>query len=226
MNFLAVIPARGGSKGLPRKNILLVAGKPLIAWTIEAAKGCSSIGKIVVSTDSSEIAEIALSYGAEVCMRPLALAQDSSPTLPVIQHCLEQSIESGFNPDAILTLQPTSPLRTSIHLKEAIELFSSHSEADSLVSVVSLPHHFSPESLMIKNDDFVQPLVEKSVLRRQEKKSYYARNGAAIYITRAQQLSHYIWGGKTLGYEMDKISSIDIDDSEDLKLAEIILKHR
>lgn len=224
MKFLAVIPARGGSKGIPDKNITDVAGKPLIEWTIKAAKECSSIHKIVVSTDSEVIADVARKSGVEVCMRPPELSQDGTPTLPVIHHVYENVKKLGQDFDAVVTLQPTSPLRTANHLKHAIEYFISHPEADSLVSVVKIPHQYNPESLMIERNNFFVPLNLQAPTRRQDKPVYYARNGAAIYITRISRLNDYIWGGKILGFEMDKLSSIDIDDAEDLQIASALLK--
>ncbi len=222
MNLLAVIPARGGSKGIPRKNLISLGGKPLIYWTIKAALDSEKIQHVVVSTDSLEIAGAALSMGAEVLMRPEEISQDHTPTLPAIQHVHASYQDKGFNADAILTLQPTSPLRNERHIQEAIELFSNDNEADSLVSVLRVPHHMTSTSLMLKSDRWFVPVEANASLRRQEKPIQWCRNGAAIYITRASKISDYIWGGKTLGYTMDKLSSIDIDDLEDLELAEAV----
>jgi CMP-N-acetylneuraminic acid synthetase len=224
MRYLAVIPARGGSKGIPKKNVALVAGKPLIAWTIEAALECKLIEKVVVSTDSAEIAEVAKKYGAEVIMRPAELAGDSTPTAPVLAHALSVASEQGFTPDAIVTLQPTSPLRRSFHLSEAIALFEAHPEADSLVSVTQVPHHMGPASLMDVDGVWGTPTQSNPILRRQDKPAYWCRNGAAVYITKASRVGEYVWGGKTLVFPMSKISSIDVDDAEDLRIADALLK--
>lgn len=223
MRTLAVIPARGGSKGLPRKNIRLLGGKPLIAHTIEAALA-SIIDRTVVSTDDSEIADVARSYGAEVLHRPPDLARDDTPTLPVLRHALE-ACGGGF--DAVVTLQPTSPLRSSHHIDEALRAFASHTTADSMVSVVRVPHHMTPGSLMRNVNGLLvhYDSAQAAVLRRQDKAVLYARNGAAIYVTRTETLPHGILGQQILPYLMDKATSIDIDDAEDFALAEAWLAY-
>lgn len=216
MKILGIIPARGGSKGIPKKNIKLLGGKPLIAYTIEAALN-SSLARVIVSTDCKEIAEISASYGADVMIRPVHLAQDDTPTLPVLQYVLSQTGEAF---DAVMTLQPTSPFRTLKHINEAMELFDSDQSADSLVSVVDVPHAFTPQKIMTFNGRYLFGSTE--VKRRQEAEKYYARNGAAIYITKTERLAEYVFGGKILPYFMKKIDSIDIDDMEDWKIAERI----
>jgi len=224
MNILAVIPARGGSKGVSFKNIAPLAGKPLLAWTVEAALSCREIDWVVVSTDHPSIAACATDHGAEHIERPAELAQDTTPTSPVIFHAYEWAMAQGRQIDAIMTLQPTSPLRTCRHMSEAIALFTAHPEADSLVSVQKVPHQFGPESLMEIDDLWGSPVSGNVILRRQKKNQYWARNGAAIYLTRPARLKDYVWGGKTLVYQMDKLSSVDIDDVEDLKLADALLR--
>lgn len=223
MNILAVIPARGGSKSIPLKNTALLAGKPLLAWTVEAAQSCPEIDWVAVSTDHIGIATCGLDHGAEVIERPAELAQDNTPTAPVLVHAYEWAVAQGRKVDVIMTLQATSPLRTTRHMSEAINLFAAHPEADSLVSVQKVPHQFGSESLMQVNGIWGAPISENVVLRRQEKNQYWARNGAAIYLSRPERLKEYVWGGKTLIYPMDKLSSIDIDDAEDLLLAQALL---
>lgn len=218
MKILGVIPARGGSKGIPKKNIKLLNGKPLIAYTIEAAL-TSHLDRVVVSTDCEEIAKVAKEYGAEVMMRPAHLAEDKTPTLPVLQDVVAR-LDEEF--DAVMTLQPTSPLRTSKHINEAMELFESDKEADSLVSVVEVPHNYMPEKLM--NFDGKYLIGNSEPKRRQDVSTMYARNGAAIYITKTDKLSEYIFGGKILPYFMSKIESFDIDDMEDWEMAECQIK--
>jgi CMP-N,N'-diacetyllegionaminic acid synthase len=225
MKYLAVIPARGGSKGIPGKNIVSIAGKPLIAWTIEAALGCSKISKIVVSTDCEDIASVVRELGVEVIARPIELSQDTTPTAPVLVHAYNQVRGQCGDFDAIITLQPTSPLRKSHHLSEAIELFEKFSDADSLVSVTQVPHHMVPNSLMEIDGVWGKPVEEIVIMRRQDKPIYWCRNGAAVYITKSPKIEDYVWGGKTLVYPMDKISSLDIDDQLDLKIAEALLKY-
>jgi CMP-N-acetylneuraminic acid synthetase len=223
MKILAIIPARGGSKGIPRKNIKELNGLPLIAYTIKAALN-SNIDRVIISTDDLEIKEVSEKYGAEVILRPSTLALDTTPTLPVLQDIVSQLEESY---DAVMTLQPTSPFRTSEHINEAIQLFESDMNADSLVSVVEVPHSMTPCSLMTLESSYMDNWTqdENKIFRRQEKPTLYARNGAAIYITRTNNLENYIFGGKTLPYIMNKIESIDIDDLEDFKLCEMIFSY-
>lgn len=218
MKIIGIIPARGGSKGIPKKNIKLLNGKPLIAYTIEVALA-SNLYRVVVTTDCEEIAKVSKEYGAEVLMRPDYLAEDITPTLPVLQDVVVR-LQEKF--DAVMTLQPTSPLRTSIHINEAIELFESDKEADSLVSVVEVPHNYLPEKLMSHDGKYLSGNSE--VKRRQEISTKYARNGAAIYITKTEKLGEYIFGGKILPYFMSKADSFDIDDMEDWEIIEKVKK--
>lgn len=222
MEFLAVIPARGGSKGVPRKNLRELAGKPLIQYSIEAALGSTKLTQVVVSTDDPEIATFSRSLGVEVVERPEELAQDSSPTLPVLRHALEEAQQGGNRFDAVVTLQPTSPLRTSVQIDDAITLFEADHGADSLVSCVEVPHHFHPVSVMrMSPDGYLEDYLEtEHPLRRQEKEQVYARDGASIYITRVERLDQYVVGGRLLSFLMKAEDSIDIDTEEDLQRAE------
>jgi CMP-N,N'-diacetyllegionaminic acid synthase len=220
MKILGFIPARGGSKGLPGKNKKIMLGKPLIAHTIEAALQ-SNLYDVVVSSDDEDILEIARQYNVKVVKRPDELSGDLAPTLPVMVHAV-QAVSGDF--DAVMTLQVTSPLRTVKHINETIELFVNDNEADSLVSVVKIPHKFTDASIMLLEGKYIKPMEsEKLVLRRQEKPTYWARNGAVIYITRINNLGKYIFGGRIIPYEMNKIDSIDIDDIEDWQMAEAIM---
>jgi len=220
MKTLGIIPARGGSKGIPKKNIKLLNGKPLIAYTLEAALS-STIDRVVVSTDCQEIAQVAKQFGVEVIIRPSELAKDSTSTLPVLQHIVNNMNETF---DAVVTLQPTSPLRAAKHINEAIERFKNDDMADSLVSVIEVPHNYMPEKLMdIKGKYLVGNSEPK---RRQEVKKMYARNGAAIYITKSSRLGEYIFGGNILPYFMSKINSIDVDDLEDWEIVNRITRDK
>lgn len=226
--ILAIIPARGGSKRLPSKNIRRLAGKPLIQYTIEAALRCPFIDRVVVSTDDKKIASVAKRLGAEIpVLRPKKLATDAAPTLPVLQHMVRYLGKQGYRPDVVVTLQPTSPLRTSSHLTRAIQMFLSDPLADSLVSTVRVPGNFIPECVMKKNHHGYLELYKKSKkppVRNQTKPQYFARNGAAIYITKTGRLKHYLWGGRLLNFVMDETSSQDIDSAEDLQAAQRVLK--
>ncbi|WP_170958923.1 acylneuraminate cytidylyltransferase family protein [Magnetospirillum sp. 15-1] len=229
VNLLAIIPARGGSKGVPRKNIRMVGGKPLLAWSIEAARASRAVSRVVVSTDDAEIAEIARQYGAEVLMRPAGLAADDSPTLAVLRHVTAHLAEAeGWRADAILTLQPTSPLRTARHIDEAWALFAADATADSLVSCIAVPHIFHPRSVMRRNrDGYLEPyLADLQPTRRQDKEAVFARNGAALYITRADRLDSYVFGGRLLCYMMEEADSVDIDTEDDLRRADALLNAR
>jgi CMP-N,N'-diacetyllegionaminic acid synthase len=225
MKILAIIPARGGSKGVPRKNIRLVAGKPLIAYTIAAALAATRLDRFFVSTDSEEIAAVAGAHGAGVRLRPAALAEDQTSTLAVLQHHLRELAAEGYEPDAVMTLQPTSPLRTARHIDDAIAQFAADLRADSLVSCIAVPHIFHPRSVMRRDaDGYLTPFLgETGPTRRQEKEAVFARNGAAVYITRTSQLAHYVFGGRLLPFFMTEEDSLDIDTEDDLIRADRIL---
>lgn len=224
LRLLAIVPARGGSKGVPRKNIRLLAGRPLLAWTIDAAHRSGVVDRVVVSTDDAEIAEVARAEGAEVpFMRPAALARDDTPTLPVLQDVVRRLADSeGYRPDAVLTLQPTAPLRRPAHIAEALALFAADPRADSLVSCIRVPHIFTPRSVMRLNAaGYLEPyLVGDQVTRRQDKEVVFARNGAAVYITRTPRLADFVFGGNLICYPMDEADSLDIDTADDFAEAE------
>ena len=228
MNILAVIPARGGSKGIPKKNLVELLGKPLIVYTIEAAKLSKNISKLVLTTDDSEISAIGKEFNLEVIKRPSELSTDLASSHSAIFHAFKSVLSTSYKPDAILTLQPTSPLRTSFHIDDAINIFKKDKNADSLVSCIKVPHIFNPESIMkLSNDGYLNSYLKGSqILRRQEKNIYYARNGAAIYLTNAKSIDKFIFGGKIIPYFMNEIDSIDIDSLEDLSKAELYLKYK
>lgn len=225
---LAIIPARGGSKGLPRKNLLQLSGKPLIAHTIEAARAACSVQRIIVSTESPEIAEISRQYGAEVpFLRPRELAGDDTPTLPVLRHVLaELKATEGCTPEIIILLQPTSPLRRPEDIDSAMALLD-RSGADSVVSVCAAEHH--PAWMKRLDGDRVLPFVEKGpeYMRRQDMPPLYRLNGA-IYISRYKILTeeNRILGEDTRGFVMNAESSVDIDTLLDLKVAALIMQER
>ena len=226
--ILALIPARGGSKGLPRKNIKPLLGKPLIAWTVEQAKNSKYIDKVVVSTDDEEIAEISKKYGAEVpFLRPKELARDDSPTIDAIIHAINWFEERGEFFDILILLQPTSPLRTTEDIDNAIELFLNNKDALSLISVKENEH---PPfwSLEIENK-FLKPLFGEEYFkkRRQELPKSYMPNGA-IFISYVDILKKYktFYTPKTIAYIMPPERSIDIDNEFDFLLAEFILKNK
>lgn len=227
--ILAIIPARGGSKGIPRKNIHLVAGKPLLWYTANAALKSKYISRCVLSTEDEEIAELGEKLGLEVpFLRSEKLARDDTPGIDVIQSVVEELHRiDDYSPDTILILQPTSPLRRWTHIDEAIELYLD-GDADSLVSVVDVPHQYNPYSVMQLNGEYIKAFLsypERDNLR-QKKPQFYARNGAAIYLIDRVILMDKgtLFGDKLLPYLMNKTESIDIDDYTDLEIAEFFLE--
>lgn len=217
MKSLAIIPARGGSKGILRKNIKPLVDIPLIQYTIVAALK-SRVDTVVVSTEDEEIAEFSKSLDCEVVMRPAELAEDNTATLPVIQHVVS-SFEEQY--EFILTLQPTSPFRNYLHINKALTLIEADDLADSVVSVIKVPHNFSESKQMQMKNGYLEG--NTNVLRRQDVAESYARNGAGIYITRSNRIGEFIFGGNILPFEMNQIESIDIDTVEDWTIAEALI---
>jgi len=228
VNILGLIPARGGSKAIPRKNIINLAGKPLLAYTCEAALSSQRLTHLILNTDDQAIAVVGQEYGVETpFLRPPHLAVDEAPILPVLQHAIQWLAENqGFHTDALVLLQPTSPLRRAQHIDAAVDLLLT-SGADTVVSVQEVPHQYNPASLMkLDNDGTLKPFLEgEMILRRQDKPRVYARNGPAILALLRRTLdSGRLYGGKVLPYEMGPLESIDIDDQDDLALVEALIQ--
>ena len=226
-NILAVIPARGSSKGVPRKNVRLLCGKPLIVYTIEAALSSKLIDRVVVSTEDKEIAEISKEYGAEVISRPTELAQDATPSLPVFQHSIRHLEEvKDYHPEIIVILQPTSPLRIADDIDRLIEEFLKGSY-HSIASVCEVEH--PPHWMYTIVGERLKPLIEngKNVVRRQDVRKVYRLNGA-IYVTSRDIImkENRVLGRDTKAYIMPFERSIDIDTELDLKLAELLMRQR
>jgi CMP-N,N'-diacetyllegionaminic acid synthase len=226
---LAIIPARGGSKGLPGKNIKELCGKPLIAWTIEQAKFCSNIDRIVVSTDDEKIAEIAKKYGAEVpFIRPAELANDTSPTIDVIFHAIDWLKEhEDYRFEYILLLQPTSPLRITEDIEGVIQMLKDKN-ARSIVSVCETDHHPWWSNTLPENGNmkgFLRPEILNK--RRQDLPVFYRLNGA-IYLADTGYLrgQNSFFGLDTFAYAMPKEHPIDIDSDIDFKLAGLLLMEK
>jgi CMP-N,N'-diacetyllegionaminic acid synthase len=213
LDVLGLIPARGGSKGIPRKNLAPVAGKPLLAWTIDAARAATELTRVVVSTDDDEIASAA---GVEVLRRPAELAADETPMLDVVRHAVAE-----LSPDVLVLLQPTSPLRRAEHIDAALRLLL-ESGADAVVSVVVVPHRYSPEALMDVVDGRV--VARGSARMRQEKGLVYARNGPAVLAVRSDRIGDDLYGGDCRPYLMEERDSLDVDDPFDLELADLLLR--
>ena len=221
-NILGLIPARGGSKGIPNKNIIYVQGKPLIHYTIDAALTASTLSDVIVSTDSQTIADISISAGAAIpFLRPANFSNDKSNALDVVQHAINHFANENTLYDYIVYLQPTSPLRSNEDIDNSIAMML-ESKADSLVSTMDVPHQFSPESLMIENSGYVSPAqTSTSKLRRQDKAAFVARNGPAILITKPSTINKFnsLYGETIAAYKMPANRSVDIDSIEDLDYA-------
>jgi N-acylneuraminate cytidylyltransferase len=226
MNILAIIPARGGSKGIPRKNIKLLAGKPLIAYSIEAAVKSKYINKLVVSTEDEEISRVSKSYNADVIMRPEELARDDSLTIDAVIHVLNFLENEGYFADLVVLLQPTSPLRTYLDINESIELFiQNKGKCDSIVSVCEFEH--SPYWSLKIEDGYIKPIFGDNYLktRRQDLPKSFIPNGA-ISISTSDKLkkSKTFYTNRTLPYFMKVDKSIDMDSQMDFSLAQLILR--
>jgi CMP-N,N'-diacetyllegionaminic acid synthase len=220
--IIAIIPARGKSKGIPLKNIVMLSGKPLIAYTIEAAKKSGIFDKIVVSSEDKKIQAVAVRYGAELVKRPEGLARDTTPTEPVLFNALKQLEDSeGYKPDIIFLLQPTSPLRSYSDIRAAYRKFI-REKMDSLLSVA-------------KNSEFLWSQKNKKFLplnydyrcrpRRQDARNQFRENGA-IYITKYSIFVKHKnrLGGKIGCYIMDEKRSFDIDSLSDLTVVRDVLQ--
>ena len=217
MKILAVIPARGGSKGIPGKNIELLAGKPLVTWSIEAALGVSHVDRVVVSTDDEKIVRVAKKFGADIIMRPDEIAGDKTPMEPVLAHAVDYLEKEKYIPDVTILLQPTSPLRTAEHIRGAVEKFLA-SDFDSLISVFKIYNNRHE----IDKNNLIAPTFAKSK-NRDERPAAVFENGA-IYISKIELIkSGRIRGDKIGYYEMDQYSSIDIDTLLDFEVAEKLL---
>lgn len=233
MNVLGLIPARGGSKGIPRKNIVPLAGKPLLAWTCEAALASRMLSRVVLSTDDEEIAAVGRGYGVEVPFRrPPGLATDTAASVDVALHAVDSLAErEGWQADVVVLLQPTSPLRTASHIDEAMTLLLAGG-ADAVVSVVAVPHSFHPAKLMASEGGLLVPVSSNGATslpaRRQAVPALFARNGPAIAAAAVGNLreGRGFYGGRVKPYLMDRSTSVDIDEPDDLVLAEALLAFR
>lgn len=220
---LALIPARGGSKGIPGKNIKLLCGHPLIAYTISAARKSRYIDDVVVTTDSEDIAAAALRYGAEVpFLRPAELSGDTSRSIDALVHARDVLTDLGREYDSIVFMQPTSPLRHSREVDEAIEVFYSHGSL-GLASVVEVTEN-PLLTRSLGESGVLHPIIPvSSTVRRQEMPKFYHVSGA-IYINSAAQLSSETsLNDNPIAYIMERDQSIDIDSLEDFMRAEQIL---
>jgi CMP-N,N'-diacetyllegionaminic acid synthase len=237
LRVLGVITARGGSKGLPGKNLKPLAGKPLIAHTIDTARESQAFDRVILSTDDEAIATAGRSGGCDVpFMRPADLARDETPHLPVLQHAVQWlSDHERYQPDAVMILQPTSPLRRIVDIRNAIALLD-RSGADSVVSVSEVPAHYNPmRALRIDEHGFASLFVtgepvRRRINRRQDMPEAWTMNGA-IYLFRTTVLTGLnaaepsLYGNRTAAYVMPPAFGISIDSLDDWAAAERALEH-
>jgi CMP-N,N'-diacetyllegionaminic acid synthase len=228
--ILGLIPARGGSKGILQKNIAPLAGRPLLAYTCEAALGSKYLTRVVLSTDDEQIANVGRRCGVEIpFMRPAEFARDDTSSMTVVLHTLNWfSQNEDWQPDFFVLLQPTSPLRRSHHIDEALAALI-QADADTIVSVCQVPHHFSPYKIMQLEGstlhNFWKEPLPFDTLSRHNLPVLYARNGPAVLATRVSViLAHQtFYGQNILPYIMSEKDSVDIDTPYDLRMAEWLM---
>jgi len=223
---LAIVPARGGSKGVADKNLRLLAGRTLLDYAAGAARESQVVDRIVLSTDSEEIAAAGREAGLDVpFMRPAALAQDDTAMLPVIVHALAELARTGWTPEYVMLLQPTSPLRRGSHIAAALSQLTT-SGADSVVTVVEVPRHLSPDYVMRIEGGVLRPFLPGGarVTRRQDARPAYSRDGT-VYAFRRDTVERFgdIYGDRCLPLVIDSEESLSIDSQADWDRAERIL---
>ena len=224
-SILAVIPARGGSKRLPNKNILFLCGKPLISWSIEAGLNSKYIDKVIVSSDSDDILNISKKYDAETIKRPIQFASDTANSFDVVKHVVENLDEMY---DFIILLQPTSPLRNSAHIDEALR-YCNYKKANAVISVCETSQSPLWSNVLPENDNMDNFFRESFFNKRsQDLKKYYCLNGA-IYISKTNLLLEektFFLNDKIYAYKMDRWSSVDIDEKIDFQFAELLIEKK
>lgn len=224
---MALIPARGGSKGLPRKNIRILGGKPLIAWTIEEALKSDCFAEVAVSTDDQEIAAVARDYGARVpFLRPGELATDETRGIEVVLHAMDWYEENERAFDLLMLLQPTSPLRTTEDIRAALGVFTLK-QAEAVVSVC--PCEYPPVwANTIGPDLCMKDFIKKEALQNRQKLGIFYRLNGAIYLAGWDFLrrNRGFFGERTYAYIMPAERSVDIDAELDLKFAEFLLARK
>lgn len=222
---LAIIPARGGSKGVKRKNIRIVAGEPLIYWSIKAARDASTLSYTYVNTDDDEIAEVAKSKHAEVLMRPSELAEDKTPMIPVLQFVCSEAEKMHGKFDTIVLLQPTAPMRRSVDIDKAVQQFHSQTEFDSLVSVYQVDDCHPSRMYRINNKNSLEKIYSEPVgSLRQDLEPIYHRNGALYICSRDLLMDRSLLTcSNPVPYIMPKSRSANIDDEQDLNIADFLM---
>lgn len=226
---LAIVPARGGSKGVPRKNLLPLAGQSLLKYARDAAGDAGRLDRTILSTDDDEIAAEGRKVGLEVPFkRPAELARDDTPMLDVIRHAVAWVESHGGTPAFVVLLQPTSPLRRGTHIDDALSLLVK-SEADSVVTVVEVPKHLSPDYVMKIEGGALRPFLPEGarVTRRQDVRPAYYRDGT-VYAFRRDTIDRFgnIYGDRCLPLVIEPSESLSIDTPDDWAAAERILAAR
>ncbi len=224
MQLLTVIPARGGSKAIPKKNIALLGGKPLLAWTIEVARAAGNCGRIMVSTDAADIAAVARRYGAEVIDRPAEISGDTASTESVLLHALEVVEREGKPADAVLTLPPTSPFRKPETVRAFVERFAAlAAEEDALFTL----HEDRTDFWAQEPNGSFRRRDPNAPRRRQERQPLYAEN-SAMYCTRTTVLleTGFILGRHPVGFVISADEAFDINEPRDLQYAEFLASSR
>jgi CMP-N-acetylneuraminic acid synthetase len=226
--IVAIVPARGGSKGIPKKNIALLAGKPLLSYSIEVGLESSLIDRVFVSTDDEEIAKVALSFDAEILHRPKELAGDDTPDLPVFQHAISYLEDQGYHPEILVNLRPTCPLRDVKDVNSAIQKMVD-SNCDAVRTITTVKHH--PYWMgKLKNDrlfPFIDGIDVQKYYQRQLLPDAYIINGG-VDVMRAENIikNKSLYGNDIRAVFMPPERSIDIDTNLDLRIAETILSQR
>ena len=227
LKVLGLIPARGGSKGVPRKNIKLLCGKPLLQYTAESALASRLLTRVILSTEDEEIADAGLRSGLEVpFLRPRELAADDTPMLPVVQHALKCMEEPGARFDAVCLLQPTNPLRRAEDIDACIELLE-RTDADSVVTVLPVPDEYNPQWVYFQTPEgalYLSTGAASPVGRRQDLPPAFHREGSVYVIRRNVVIDgDSLYGKRMVGYKLDPGGTVNIDTIEDWRRAEGML---
>lgn len=228
MRVLGLIPARGGSKGIARKNVRLLGGKPLLQWTIDAALSARTLTRVVLSTEDDEIAAIGRARGVSVpFLRPPALAADDTATLPVVQHAIRALEELNDRFDAVCLLQPTNPFRTPSDIDCCVRLLQS-SGGDSVLAMLPVPAEFNPHWVYFRDEDGTLRLStgeSQPLSRRQLLPPAFHREGS-VYVTRRDVImeKNSLYGSRVFGYEIARSNVVNIDSQADWDRAEAMLK--
>ncbi|MEN9336588.1 MAG: N-acylneuraminate cytidylyltransferase [Bacteroidota bacterium] len=227
MNILAIIPARSGSKGVPGKNTKLLGGKPLLAYSIEQALACQLFSRVLLSTDSEQIAAVGMQYGAEVpFIRPSELASDTASSIGVVQHALHFYRERGEVFDAVCLLQPTTPFRAPHLIADCVHKMKNECW-DAVVSMLPVPHEFNPHWVFEADSHGALQIAtgDKEIIkRRQDLPPAYFRDGA-VYLTKTQWLEKGSFFGEKLGFVLSDVATfVNIDTLSDWEKAEELIQ--